>query len=264
MSTRIHVKQLASVAAGAALAAAMATQSASARVDFGNEGDAVNLVIGYQPYYTDGREAVQRMSGKVTTAPHGACTDRFARLAFQKTGIEPKRYLNQNIEVIATNFRAGKLDATVIREPTASEVVLGDIARRAASGEDFEALDGRLIEISRVHSSCPCSGCGGCYCCVASTGVVQTDQIDKNELKHSLFGGWPAEQGGGEVKVQLDFIVTERVQGLLDDATAYSLPKKPVAAATIHDGGVMDSMAHSLSSSSLFGERGANTRSMMW
>ena len=67
-------------------------------------------------------------------------------------------------------------------------------------------------------------------------------------LKHSLFGGWPAEQGGGEVKVQLDFIVTERVQGLLDNATAflYSLPKKPAAAATIRDGGVVDGVARAI------------------
>ena len=53
MSNRTSVKQLAAVAVGAALAAAMVTQSASADVDFGNEGDAVDLVIGYQPYYTE-------------------------------------------------------------------------------------------------------------------------------------------------------------------------------------------------------------------
>ena len=48
---------------------------------------------------------------------------------------------------------------------------------------------------------------------VASMAEAQTEQIDKDVLKHSLFGGWPENQGGGEVKVQLDFIVTERVQG---------------------------------------------------
>ena len=40
-----------------------------------------------------------------------------------KSGIQPKSYLNQNIEVITTNFRAGKLDAAVIWEPTASKIV---------------------------------------------------------------------------------------------------------------------------------------------
>ena len=72
------------------------------------------LVRNDAPKFANGREAVAWMDGKVTSAPHGACTDRFARLAFQKAGIEPKRYLNQNIEVITTNFRAGKLDAAAI------------------------------------------------------------------------------------------------------------------------------------------------------
>ena len=357
MSTRMNMKQIA--AAGAALVMA-AAQSAQARVDFGKEGEAVNLVVGYQPYYTEswsgvvnngkgfwkkylpegstakfeiglqgsvivnamtgekqhigymgdmpaiastfrnikerggtdirivavlgtskqqcniflvrndapefanGREAVQWMDGKVTSAPHGACTDRFARLAFQKAGIEPKRYLNQNIEVITTNFRAGKLDAAAIWEPTASKIVKGGIARRAASGEDFDALDGGFMVMlndlveqrpdvhrgwleaeldAQLYMLDPANADD-----VASMAEAQTEQIDKDVLKHSLFGGWPENQGGGEVKVQLDFIVTDRVQGLLDDATAflYSLPKKPAAAAKIREGGVMDGVARDL------------------
>lgn len=359
MSTRTNVKQI-GAAAGAALAMLMAAQSAPARVDFGKEGEAVDLVVGYQPYYTEswsgvvnngkgfwkkylpegstakfeiglqgsvivnamtgekqhigymgdmpaiastfrnikerggtdirivavlgtskqqcniflvrndapefanGREAVAWMDGKVTSAPHGACTDRFARLAFQKAGIEPKRYLNQNIEVITTNFRAGKLDAAAIWEPTASKIVMGGIARRAASGEDFDALDGGFMVMlndlieqrpdvhrgwleaeldAQLYMLDPANADD-----VASMAEAQTEQIDKDVLKHSLFGGWPENQGGGEVKVQLDFIVTDRVQGLLDDATAflYSLPKKPAAAAMIREGGVMDGVARDL------------------
>ena len=62
----------------------------------------------------------------------------------QKAGIQPKSYLNQNVEVITTNFRAGKLDAAVIWEPTASKIVAAVLAKRVASGEDFNALDGGL------------------------------------------------------------------------------------------------------------------------
>ena len=191
-------------------AVALAPLTASAEVDFGERGEAVNLVIGYQPYYTEswtgvvnngkafwknhlpagstaefqvglqgsvivnamagekqhigymgdmpaiastfkylperggtdirivaalgtskqqcniflvkndapefanGVEAVKWMDGNITSAPHGACTARFAQLAFKKAGIKPAKYLNQNIEVITTNFRAGKLDAAAI------------------------------------------------------------------------------------------------------------------------------------------------------
>ena len=83
---------------------------------------------------------------------------------------------------------------------------------------------------------------------IAEMAEQQTEKIDRAVLKHSLFGSWPENQGGGAVKVQLDFVVTERVQGLLDRATAFlfSLPKKPAAAANIRDGGVSDGVAQAL------------------
>ncbi len=340
--------------------AAVLASSAHARVDFGKEGEPVNLVIGYQPYYTeswsgvvnngkqlwkkylpegstaefqiglqgsvivnamtgekqhigymgdmpaiastfrniperggtdmrivavlgtskqqcniflvrndapefkDGTEAVKWMDGKITSAPHGACTDRFARLAFKQAGIEPKRYLNQNIEVITTNFRAGKLDAAAIWEPTATKIAKSGIARRAASGENFDALDGGFMVMlndlitqrpdvhrgwleaeldAQLFMADPANADE-----VASLAEAQTEKIDKDVLWASLYGWNDPQMGGGEVKVQLDFVVTERVQGLLDDATAflYSLPKKPAAAAKIREGGVDDSVARAI------------------
>ena len=103
------------------------------------------LVRNDAPEFKSGTDAVKWMDGKITSAPHGACTDRFVRLAYEKVGIKPASYLNQNIEVITTNFRAGKLDAAAIWEPTATKIVKAGLARRAASGEDFDALDGAFI-----------------------------------------------------------------------------------------------------------------------
>ncbi|MGI9301216.1 MAG: ABC transporter substrate-binding protein [Gammaproteobacteria bacterium] len=355
----VYKKQLATLA-GASVLALSAVQTAVADVDFGKEGEAVSLVIGYQPYYTeswsgvvnngkelwkkylpegstakfeiglqgsvivnamtgekqhigymgdmpaiastfrnikerggtdmrivavlgtskqqcnvflvrndapefkDGVEAVKWMDGKITSAPHGACTDRFAQLAFQKAGIKPKRYLNQNIEVITTNFRAGKLDAAAIWEPTASKIAKAGIARRAASGENFDALDGGfMVMLNDLISQRPDVHKGWLEAEldaqlfmadpanadeVASLAEAQTEKIDKEVLWHSLYGHNEASAGGGDVKVQLDFIVTDRVQGLLDRATAflYSLPKKPAAADKIRDGGVDDSVARAI------------------
>ncbi|NIM28838.1 MAG: ABC transporter substrate-binding protein [Gammaproteobacteria bacterium] len=222
------------------------------------------LVRNDAPQFSSGKDAVKWMDGKVTSAPHGACTDRFARLAFQKAGIKPKRYLNQNIEVITTNFRAGKLDAAAIWEPTASKIVKAGIARRAASGEDFDALDGAfMVMLNDLIEQRPDVQKGWLEAEldaqlfladpknadeVASLAEQQTEAIDRKVLWHALYGGWPANEGGGKVKVQLDFIVTDRVQSLLDDATAflYSLPKKPAAAAKIRDGGVTDAVARQI------------------
>jgi len=222
------------------------------------------LVRNDAPQFSSGRDAVKWMDGKITSAPHGACTDRFAQLAFQQAGIKPDRYLNQNIEVITTNFRAGKLDAAAIWEPTASKIVKAGIARRAASGEDFDALDGGfMVMLNDLISQRPDIHRGWLEAEldaqlfmadpanadeVAAMAEAQTEKIDRDVLWHALYGNWPANQGGGEVKVQLDFVVSERVQTLLDNATAflYSLPKKPAAAARIREGGVMDGVARDI------------------
>ncbi len=222
------------------------------------------LVRNDAPDFANGKEAVKWMDGKLTSAPHGACTDRFARLAFQKAGIKPRRYLNQNIEIITTNFRAKKLDAAAIWEPTASKIVAAGLARRAASGEDFDALDGGfMVMLNDLISQRPDVHRGWLEAEldaqlfmadfnnaseVAAMAAAQTEAIDKKVLWSSLYGETPAKQGGGEVKVQLDFVVTERVQGLLDNATAFlhSLPKKPAAEPKIRDGGVMDGVAQEI------------------
>ena len=55
------------------------------------------LVKNDAPKFADGVAAVKWMDGKVTSAPHGACTDRFAQAAFKSAGVKPAKYLNHNI-----------------------------------------------------------------------------------------------------------------------------------------------------------------------
>ena len=334
-------------------AVALAPLTASAEVDFGERGEAVNLVIGYQPYYTEswtgvvnngkafwknhlpagstaefqvglqgsvivnamagekqhigymgdmpaiastfkylperggtdirivaalgtskqqcniflvkndapefanGVEAVKWMDGKITSAPHGACTDRFAQLAFKKAGIKPAKYLNQNIEVITTNFRAGKLDAAAIWEPTATKMVSAGIARRAASGEDFGAQDGAfMVMLNDLIAQRPDAVMGWLEAeldaqefvadpanadAIAAMAEAQTEQIDQSVLKASLYESPMA----GTTKLQLDFVISDDAKSLLRDATAflYSLKKKPAASAQIRPEGVMGQFA---------------------
>ncbi len=216
------------------------------------------LVRNDAPKFGNGMEAVKWLDGKITSAPHGACTDRFARLAFDKAGIKPQSYLNQNIEVITTNFRAGKLDAAAIWEPTATKIEKAGLARRAASGEDFEILDGAFIvmlndliqqrpdvvegwmesELDSQLFIADLNNAGE----VAKMAESQTEQIDKKVLWAALYG---SDSAPGSVKLQLDFVVNDRVKSLLSDATAflYSLPKKPAAAESIRAEAVDDSIA---------------------
>ncbi|MFV0367738.1 MAG: ABC transporter substrate-binding protein [Hyphomicrobiaceae bacterium] len=216
------------------------------------------LVRNDAPKFESGVDAVKWMDGKITSAPHGACTDRFARIAFEKAGIKPSRYLNQNIEVITTNFRAGKLDAAAIWEPTATKIEKAGLARRAASGEDFDTLDGALIVMlndlikqrpdvveawmeGELDSQLFLADMNNAAE-VSKMAEAQTEQIDRKVLWGAMYG---SDTAPGSVKLELDFIVNDRVNGLLSDATAflYSLPKRPAAAEKIRDGGVDDSIA---------------------
>lgn len=216
------------------------------------------------PAFESGMDAVKWMDGKSTAAPHGACTDRFARLAFEKADIEPLRYLNQNIEVITTNFRAGKLDAAAIWEPTATKIVKAGIARRAASGEDFDALDGAfMVMLNDLIQQRPDVVEGWLNAEldaqlfmtdmenadeIAAMAEAQTEQIDKEVLYDALYASPGDEKGGGDVKLQFDFIVSPRVAGLMKDATEflYNQPRKPAASPAMREEAVNDSVARRL------------------
>jgi NitT/TauT family transport system substrate-binding protein len=213
------------------------------------------------PEFKNGREAVKWMDGKVTSSPHGSCTDRFGQLAFKLSNIQPARYLNQNIEVITTNFRAGKLDAAVIWEPTASKLVTEGIARRAASGEDFDALDGGMLIMlndliqqrpdivrawleaeleAQLFIADPKNAVD-----VVKMAEQQTEKMPARALWASLYGAYPKEVGGGKIMNQFDFIISDRPRQLLDDATAflYNIPQKPAAAPKIRPEAFADQIA---------------------
>jgi len=222
------------------------------------------LVRNDAPDFKNGTEAVKWMDGKTTSAPHGACTDRFARVAFEKAGIKPRRYLNQNIEVITTNFRARKLDAAAIWEPTATKIVKSGLARRAASGEDFDTLDGAfMVMLNDLIQQRPDVVEGWLNAeldaqlymldldnadDIAAMAEAQTEQIEKEVLYDALYSAPDAAQGGGDVKLQLDFTISPRVKTLLTDATAFlhSLPRKQAATPEIRKEAVDDSITRKI------------------
>ena len=97
------------------------------------------------PKFATAKDALKWLDGKQVAVPKGSCTDRFAQATFKKENVQPKDYLNQNIEVITSNFRAGKIDAAVIWEPTASRLVQEGLARRVASGSSVNEADGGFL-----------------------------------------------------------------------------------------------------------------------
>lgn len=232
-----------------------------ASIGFSKQQCNIFLVRSDAPKFKDGKEAVRWMAGKNVAAPHGACPDRFARLAFKQLGIEPKSYLNQSIEVVATNFRAGKLDAAVIQEPTASRIIEESGARRAASGEDFNANDGAfMIMLADFIKQRPDVVRGWLEAELdaelfladsANASEVsklvekQTEHYGRDILWHALYGQDPKEHGGGEIKVEFPFIVNDQVKKLISDATEFlhSLPSKPAATPNVRPEAIDDAIA---------------------
>ena len=222
------------------------------------------LVRNDAPSFANGKDAVKWMADKIVASPHGSCTDRFAQGAFKTEQITPKSYLNQSIEVITTNFRAGKLDAAVVWEPTATKIVQAGLAKRVASGEDFDAVDGGFLIMlgdlmkqrpdvvkawmqaeldAQLFMLDPANAEE-----VSKILEKQTEQLDRKIIWASLYGENPPGAGGGKVKLELDYTVNDRAKKLIDDATAFlnSLPNKPAAEPKIRDGGADDSVARQI------------------
>ena len=222
----------------------------------------VFLVKNDAPEFANGMEAVKWMDGKLVAAPHGACTDRFARWAFEQAGVTPAKYLNMNIEVITSSFKNNKLDAAVIWEPTASKIQLSGLARRAASGESFDGVEGgdagflaMLYEIIRdrpdVHRGWLEAELDaqlfmkdlGNATAISQMADDQTEGMDRRVLWASLYGKNPASIGGGEEKLTLRFVFDDAARQLVSAATKFLHGRKVVPSATLRPEAMMDQVA---------------------
>src|SRR5436190_885474 len=108
------------------------------------------LVRNDAPQFKSSDEAIAWLNGKTVAVPKGSCTDRFAQAVFKRFKIAPSEYLNQSIEVITSGFRANKLDAAVMWEPTTSRLVLDKLARKVATGASVNENDGGFMVMPKA------------------------------------------------------------------------------------------------------------------
>lgn len=101
------------------------------------------------PQFSSGEEGVKWWDGKQVAVAKGSCTDRSGRAMMNQYGIEPSSYLNQNIEVQTSNFRALKIDGSIMWEPTASKLVLDGIARRVGDTGLIGTQDGGFLAMAQ-------------------------------------------------------------------------------------------------------------------
>lgn len=212
------------------------------------------LVRTSAPEFANAGEAIKWMDGKIVAVPKGACTDRFALAVFEKENIKPASYLNQNIEVITSGFRAGKLDAAAIWEPTAARLVEEGLARKVASGASVDENDGAFIDMrgdlidqrpdvvkawlnaeldAQLFMADPANTAA-----IVKMAEEQTTGFSKEVLWKAMVGTTPVLQGGTPVRNEMAFAITPKAQALIDKATIFLHSIKTIRVSKLRDNAV--------------------------
>jgi NitT/TauT family transport system substrate-binding protein len=197
------------------------------------------------PKFASAQEGLRWLNGKTVAVPKGSCTDRFARSVFKKNDITPSAYLNQNIELITSGFRAHKLDAAVVWEPVASRLVSDGLARRVATGTQLGENDGALLDVradllqqrpdvvkawleTELEAETFLADPRNAHQVVAML-KQQTTGYDEKTLWLALFGSYPTEAGGAPVRLKLPFGFTDESLELIKRSTSFLYEVKSIA-----------------------------------
>jgi NitT/TauT family transport system substrate-binding protein len=207
------------------------------------------------PQFSSAADAVAWLNGKSVASPIGSCGDRFARAVFEKEHVTPGSYLNQSLEVITSGFRAGKLDGAVIWEPTASRLVGERLARRVATGNNFDEPDGAFVDMrADLIDERPDVVKGWLEAELDAEQFIadpkNADQVVKllkaqmtgfseEELYKALFGFYSKETGGSPVRLTLPFAFPPGALELIKKDTAFLYSIKSISTSQLADDAVI-------------------------
>lgn len=204
----------------------------------------VLLVRKDAPAFKNPNEAIQWLNGKNFATPRGACSDRFAQAMFKKSKVEPASYSNQTIEVISTNFKAGKIDAAVVWEPTATKLQEEGLARRVASGVNVGEIDGGFIVMRDDLIKQRPDVAKGWLMAELDAQLFTLDPKNSKEMLKIVgqqisgfsertlwdahYAAIPAELGGSDVKYTRPFAFTPETMALINAATTFLRDMKAI------------------------------------
>src|SRR5580704_11637319 len=198
------------------------------------------------PEFKSPEEAIKWLDGKTVAVPKGSCTDRFAQAVFKRFNIAPSEYLNQSIEVITSGFRANKLDAAVIWEPTASRLILEKLARKVATGASVNERDGGFMVMPQaliaqrpdiVKAWLQAELDAETYFAdsknameIASMATSQTTGFPQKALWESAFGTTSKASGGTDTRITLAYGFTPDATELIQKASKFLVEIKAINA----------------------------------
>jgi NitT/TauT family transport system substrate-binding protein len=235
-----------------------------ASIGLGYDQCNVLLVRNDAPQFADQKAAVQWLNGKTVAVPKGSCTDRFDQSVFKQGHVAPSDYLNQSIEVITSGFRAGKLDAAVVWEPTASRLVIEGLARRVASGTVIDDRDGAFIDVRAdlikqrpdiVKAWLRAELDAENYLAdpknqenVIRLVKEQTTGFTEKVLWTALYHAYPAIAGGVPVRLTSPFAFTDGTKELIKTDTAFLYSVKSIDVPQLPDDAVVVSFTEEIGS----------------
>jgi sulfonate transport system substrate-binding protein len=222
----------------------------------------VIMVRADAPKFNSPQEAVQWLDGKTLATPQGSCAHRFLGLVIEITKIKPATILNQSIEVIATNLRAGKIDGAVLWEPSVSRIgdIVGEgVARIVATGHTFGISDAGAIAMredfmkqrpdiveawlrteleAQQYVIDPKN-----WTRVAEFVKGQTAGITVPMAWFSIYGAIPPSAGGSPIRDEKPFVFDDRVRKLLMETYVYLREAKVIDVDKPASGALDDSIA---------------------
>lgn len=225
-----------------------------ANIGLGHDQCNVFFVRNDAPQFSDPKAAVRWLNDKTVATPRGRCSDRFAQAVFQKQKVTPSAYLNQNIEVITSGFRVGKIDGAVVWEPVVARLVAEGLARRVASGYNFDEIDGAFLDAradlikqrpdvikawletelaAELFLADPKNAAR-----VADILEKQTIGFTRKELWQAEFGSYPPRTGG-PIRLTLPFGFSKDALTLIAKDTAFLHAIKSIAIDKLPDDAVL-------------------------
>lgn len=202
-----------------------------------NDQCSVFMARNEAPEFKNPEEAVKWWNGKKVAVAKGSCTDRSGQEMMRKFGIKPEQYLNQNIEVQTSGFKAGRLDGSIMWEPTASKMVLEGIARRIGDTKLIGKMDGGFMAMQyELIKQRPDVVKGWLeaeldadlfwakpenYMKVVEMAHKNTQGFSKEALWMSMAGKYPAIQGGGDVRNIMYYGINKDVMTMIADQITF-------------------------------------------
>lgn len=219
----------------------------------------VLLVRKDAPQFKSVNEAVKWLGGKQFAVPKGTCSDIFSKELFARAKVQPAAYLNQNVEVITSGFRAGKLDGAAIWEPIAARLIHEGLARRIASGANYNLKDSSYMLMNAELIKQRPDVVKGWLNAELDAQLYMADEKNAEEmiqmvmkqttgfpqraLWNALYATYPENQGGTKVRIVFPFVFTPEAMSLLNAGTTFLHSMKVINVAKLRPSAIMPEFA---------------------